>query len=133
MMCYSPGNALKSDLKDYDQWPVRFDLFHQNYKAWPQNGWQPNPAEQHLMDNGCKPYYKASSVWARRLKRPVSLQSLESKEPVQIPPGRWLCIGAEGEPYHTANEKFCQNYIVPESDFLERLYWITMQALGRVE
>lgn len=133
MLCYNPGKEARTTLKDYDHWPVRFDLFHKNYKPWSLDNWQPNPAEKHLMESGCKPFYKAAPVWAKRLKKTVSLQSLESPKPVDIPPGRWLCIGLEGEPYHMANTKFRTHYIVPGDNPLERIYWSMMSILGRDE
>ncbi|HLV36762.1 MAG TPA: hypothetical protein VKY59_16685 [Spirillospora sp.] len=133
MLCYNPGTIALPNLKDYDQWPVRFDLFHQNYQPWPTEGWQPNPAEKHLMENGCKPYYKATSVWAKRLKKRVYVQSLESKEPIAIPPGYWLCIGAEGEPYHMRDAKFRDHYIAPPVQPLERIYWSIMRRMGGAE
>lgn len=133
MLCYNPGKEARPSLKDYDHWPVRFDLFHKNYKPWPLDNWQPNPAEKHLMENGCKPFYKAAPVWARRLKKSVSLQSLESPKPVEIPPGRWLCVGLEGEPYHMADAKFRTHYIVPENNPLERIYWSMMNILGKAD
>lgn len=133
MLCYNAGIQAKPSLKDYDQWPVRFDLFHKNYKPWPLEGWQPNAAEKHLMENGCKPYYKAASVWARRLKKPVYVQSLESPKPVKIPAGRWLCIGLEGEPYHMGDKKFREHYIVPADRTLGRVYWSILSRVGGVE
>jgi hypothetical protein len=133
MLCYTPGTEVRANLVDYDQWPVRFDLFHKNYSPWPQEGWQPNPVEKHLMENGCRPYFKSTPVWARRLQSGVMVESLESKQPVRIPAGRWLVIGIEGEPYHTADAKFRQQYVVPDDSLPEHLYWSIRRMLGRVE
>jgi hypothetical protein len=133
MLCYSPGTEALPKLADYDHWPVRFDLFHKNHSPWPQESWKPNPAEKHLMQNGCRPYYKSTPAWAKRLKTGVMVESLESQQPTRIPPGRWLVIGIEGEPYHTADDKFRQQYVVPDAAWPERLYWSIRRMLGGVE
>ena len=133
MLCYTPGTQARPNLSDYDHWPVRFDLFHKNYAPWPQDGWKPNPAEKHLLKHGCRPYYKSTPVWAKRLQSGVLVESLESEKPVHIPPGRWLVIGIEGEPYHTADARFRQQYEVPEEPWLERLGWSIRRVLGGVE
>ena len=67
-----------------------------------------------MTEFGCLPYYKATGVWAIRLEEPRLIQSLESPRPVEVPPGRWLVIGSEGEPYHVNDRVFRQRYIVPE-------------------
>jgi hypothetical protein len=123
ILCYNPGSEARAALADYEHWPVRFDLFHQTYKPWPTENWQPNPAERHLLSLGCRPYYKAVGVWARRLRRSARVQSLESPMPITVPAGRWLCIGAAGEPYHMDNDKFRRRYIVPPESLLARFYW----------
>lgn len=112
VICYNAGQEAKASVDDYDQWPVRLDLFKQNYKPWDDIRWKPTPAEAHLWKHGCKPFYKAAGVWAMRLGKPVYIQSLESPEPVLVEAGRWLCIGAKGEPYHMDNKKFTSHYIV---------------------
>jgi hypothetical protein len=112
VICYEPSPSPKASLDDYEHWPVRRDLFRQNYKPWDERNWKPNQAETHLMMNGCRPYYKAVGVWAQRLKTDIYVQSLESPHPVLVPPGRWLCIGAKGEPYNMSDESFNERYVV---------------------
>ena len=114
IICYTPGSEAKDDLDDYDHWPVRRDLFRQNYRAWDEPGWQPNAAELHLLSRGCRPFYKKVGVWAQCMRYPLYIQSLESPRPVLLPPGRWLCIGAQGEPYHMNDHEFRSRYIVPK-------------------
>ena len=126
VICYKPGTEVKSSLDDYEQWPVRRDIFFKNYKAWDEPGWQPGPVEQHLMDNGCKPYYKSLGVWAQRLHQSRQVQSLESRAPVVIPAGYWLIIGVAGEPYSTPDYNFRSRYIVPQETLKERMYWATI-------
>ncbi len=116
IICYTPGTEPRENLDDYDHWPVRRDLFRQNYRAWNEPGWKPNAAELHLITHGCRPYYKKVGVWAQCLQRPMYVQSLESPRPVLIPPGRWLCIGVQGEPYHMNDREFRSRYIVPEDE-----------------
>ncbi len=116
LMIYDPGDGqAKAALDDYEHWPVRSDLFRKTYKPWVNHReWKPNPAELQLMTEfGCLPYYKATGVWAIRLEEPRLIQSLESPKPVEVPPGRWLVIGTEGEPYHVNDRVFRQRYIVP--------------------
>ncbi len=131
IVCYDPGGTqARPSIDDYDHWPVRKDLFRQNYKAWDEKNWRPNAAEAQLIENGCRPYYKAAGIWARRLRRGVVVQSLESPEPILIPPGRWLCIGSQGEPYHMGDEKFRARYVTPEESATERLYWRLINGIS---
>jgi hypothetical protein len=114
IICYTPGTVAHENLDDYEHWPVKSDLFRQNYKRWDTTDWKPNEAEIHLMANGCRPYFKAVGVWALKLPRGIYVQSLESPEPVVVPAGRWLCIGVEGEPYNMNDDNFRARYIIPE-------------------
>ncbi len=115
IIVYDPDEGeKKAQVEDYDHWPVQRDLFRKTYKPWDDIKWRPNAAEAHLIIHGCRPYYKHTGVWAIRLRQPVLIQSLESPKPVQVPPGRWLIIGSEGEPYHMGDEKFRERYLVPE-------------------
>lgn len=132
IICYTPGNVVHENLDDYDHWPVRRDLFRQTYRQWDEPGWKPNPAENHLMENGCRPFYKAAGVWAKRLHRPLTVQSLESPEPVSVPPGRWLCIGTEGEPYNMNDDNFRTRYVVPPETFSERIVWRVISGLANL-
>jgi hypothetical protein len=130
IVCYDTGGPqARPDIEDYDHWPVRKDLFKQSYKPWDEKGWRPTPAEAHLLENGCRPYYKAMGIWARRLRRGIVVQSLESPHPILVPPGRWLCIGAQGEPYHMGDEKFRTRYVVQEESAAEKLYWRLINGL----
>ena len=114
IMIYNPGDGTKkAGVDDYDHWPIVRGLFRKTYRPWDDIQWQPNAAESHLIAHGCRPFYKHTGVWALRLAHPVSIQSLESKEPVEVPPGRWLVIGSQGEPYHMSDSEFCQRYVVP--------------------
>ncbi|HLV35430.1 MAG TPA: hypothetical protein VKY59_09965 [Spirillospora sp.] len=117
IMVYDPEDGKKQPrIEDYDHWPVQRDLFRKTYKPWDEVQWRPNEAEAHLIMHGCRPYYKHTGVWAMRLEQPVWIQSLESPTPVQVPPGRWLVIGSEGEPYHMSDEKFRERYIIPDDE-----------------
>ncbi len=111
ILCFDPGDKRRKSLNDYDHWPVRGDLFQSVYRPWDERNWQPNAAEQHLLKHGCRPYYKVSGVWARRLRRSMLIQSLESPHPVKVPAGYWLCIGSQGEPYHMSDRKFHERYV----------------------
>lgn len=113
IMCYDPGDTAYDNLDDYDHWPVKRDLFRQNYRRWDEPDWKPTNPEVFLLAHGCRPFYKAVGVWAQRLARNLYVQSLESQRPVLIPPGRWLCIGVQGEPYHMNDRDFRSRYIVP--------------------
>lgn len=110
IMLYAPGEQLHENIDDYDHWPVRADLFRQTYARWDDMTWQPTPTQKYLMSNGCLPYYRKRGVWALMLPISIYIQSLESPEPVVVPAGRWLAIGAEGEPYHMNDESFRERY-----------------------
>ncbi len=111
IICYTPGTVVHENLDDYEHWPVKVELFRQNYKKWDTKDWEPNPAEIHLLANGCRPYYKAVGIWALKLPIGIYVQSLESPEPAIVTAGRWLCIGVEGEPYNMNDNSFHERYI----------------------
>lgn len=113
IMVYDPGDTPYDDLDDYNHWPVKRELFRQNYRRWDEPDWKPSLAEIFLLAHGCRPFYKAVGVWAQPLTRNLYVQSLESQRPVLIPPGRWLCVGVQGEPYHMNDRDFRSRYIVP--------------------
>jgi hypothetical protein len=116
ILLYTPGDELHDDLDDYEHWPVRADLFRQTYARWDDMTWQPTPTQRFLMSKGCLPYYRKRGVWALQLPISIYIQSLESPEPVIVPAGRWLAIGAEGEPYHMNNDSFQERYQTTPSE-----------------
>ena len=113
IICYNPGDKKLNDVSEYEQWPVAKELFKKTYTAWDDGSWRPNPAEAHLMEHGCLPFFKSTGVWALRLPISIFVQSLESPEPAIVPRGRWLCIGSQGEPYNMNDEQIHARYIVP--------------------
>src|SRR5262249_39640901 len=58
IICYRPGNKIRAHLDSYEHWSVEPGLFAEAYRAWDQPLWMPSPAEKHLMEVGCLPYYK---------------------------------------------------------------------------
>jgi hypothetical protein len=110
MICYDPGEERRARIDDYEQWPVAPTIFQQTYSVWDEEDWTPNPAEAHLMEYGCKPYYKSGGVWAKKLEEDVYLQSLEHVKPLKIRTGQYVAIGAEGEPYSMGEMTFHQRY-----------------------
>jgi hypothetical protein len=112
IICYNPGDHLKNAVDQYEHWPVAKELFKKTYKQWDDGSWRPNPAEAHLMEHGCLPYFKSTGVWALRLPISIYVQSLESPEPSVVPRGRWLCIGSEGEPYNMNDEQIHARYVM---------------------
>lgn len=114
IICYDPGSVMHRHLEDYDHWPVAREVFKNIYRPWDEPiAFLPNTPETHLMEHGCKPFYKWVGVWALKLPISIYVQSLESPEPVIVPKGHWLCIGTQGEPYHMADEKLRSRYLVP--------------------
>jgi hypothetical protein len=109
MICYNTSDEPLEKLSDYEQWPVDPEIFAKTYKAWDED-FQPNAALSHLMENGCKPYYKAAGVWAKTLEEDVYIQGIEHEKPVLVGKERVLAIGAEGEPYHMGAETFHDRY-----------------------
>lgn len=130
VVCYTPGETVMPDIDHYHHWPVRHDVFNKTYQAWDEKPFIPTPAQRHLMEHGCRPYFKSTGVWAQRLRKSVWTQSLESPKPALIPQGRWLLIGSEGEPYHTNDKDFRSRYVVPPDNFAERLYWATVNLFS---
>jgi hypothetical protein len=113
IICYDPGDGQKKKrINEYDHWPVRPDLFEQTYRRWDVPRWKPNPAAEHLMRNGCRPYYKFAGVWAKQLLEPTYIQSVESDEPVLAPAGMWIALGSKNEPWYMEDETFRSRYVV---------------------
>ncbi len=110
IIVYEPGHYLRARLNDYRHWPVHPDIFSRSYTAWDEPDHQATPQEKHLRRYGCKPYYNSDGVWAKELMEGTWLQSLESKEPVLVPPGEWLLIGTMGEPWYTDAATFYARY-----------------------
>jgi hypothetical protein len=110
MICYRPGDTVRSSLETYQQWPVAPEIFAETYHAWDEPHWTATPAEKHLMELGCLPYYKSAGVWAKKLEEPVYVQSLEQKQPELVQTGRYIAIGAQGEPYSMGDDSFARRY-----------------------
>jgi hypothetical protein len=109
MICYSVADELKANISDYEHWPVEAAIFEKTYKAWDE-AFQPNPAQRHLIEHGCKPYYKTAGVWAKTLEEDIYIQGVEHEKPILVSKERVLAIGAEGEPYHMGNDTFHDRY-----------------------
>ena len=99
MICYSAGDTVFRTIDQYDHWPVAPEIFIQTYSPWDEPNWKPSPAQRHLLAAGCRPFYKSSGIWARKLDTDVYLQSKEHVEPVKIRTGMYVAIGHDGEPY----------------------------------
>ena len=109
-ICYRAGDVIQPTLKDYYHWPVEPYVFDNTYRPWDQREWHPSQTEQHLMDLGCRPFYKMANVWAKEVTHLIWMQSPEHEEPVQVGPGRYLVIGSEGEPYTMSIAEFFSRY-----------------------
>jgi len=112
MICYDVSDGLRrARLDAYPHWPVEPGIFLKTYRKWDgRTAWTPNAAEKHLLDLGCKPYYKHAGVWAKKLDKPQWIQSLESIEPILVPTGGWIAIGVESEPTSMTDYEFRQRY-----------------------
>lgn len=113
IICYTPGDKVHLRLSDYDHWPVEPAIFQQTYRAWKVPEWRPSPAEAHLFNLGCRPCYKAASVWAKALTDDLFIQTLENPQPVRVEAGHILAIGAKGEPYAMSRQSFKERYYDP--------------------
>jgi hypothetical protein len=116
MLCYAPGDEVKSSPEEYGPWGVRKDIFNETYRQWDEPDWQPTPAEQDLLHHGCQPYYKAAGAWAKQLDTETYVLSIESSQPNVVAPGYWLAIGAQGDPWPIDDEGFRFRYIIPTED-----------------
>jgi len=116
MICFDPGDTVRESLYSYAYWPVRPDHFHDLYKAWDASDWEPTPAQSHLLALGCKPYSRSVGVWAKKLDQATTVQSFESREPVVVPAGAWLCMGGNGSawgaPYSMSDKAFRARYVL---------------------
>lgn len=111
-IAYVAGTEVKAKLEDYEPRPIEPAIFDATYLPWDDDSWTPTPTEAHLVSLGCKPYYKVAGVWAKQLKTPAYVQSIESPELTLVPVGAWLCIGTAGEPWSVTDEWFHERYQV---------------------
>jgi hypothetical protein len=109
-ICYNAGESIMPNLDSYYHWPVEPYIFDDTYRPWDQREWLPTQTEKHLMSLGCKPYYKYASIWAKKLDESTWMQSPEHLEPVVVESGRYLVIGAKGEPYTMSAKEFYSRY-----------------------
>jgi hypothetical protein len=112
-IAYVAGNKLKAKLDDYEPRPIEPHIFHQTYKPWDVQGQKPTRTEAHLLSLGCRPYYKTTGVWAKRLRESTYVQSIESAKASLAPAGAWLCVGTEGEPWTVTQDWFRARYLMP--------------------
>ncbi len=112
-IAYVAGDKIKPNLDDYEPRPIEPHIFHETYRPWDEQGYRPTSTENHLSKLGCKPYYKTTGVWAKRLRKDTYVQSIESSKPSVAPAGAWLCIGTEGEPWTVTHEWFRTRYKMP--------------------
>jgi hypothetical protein len=110
IVCYLPGSQRMQHIRDYEHWPVEPSIFQQTYQVWDVLDWQPSPAQKHLIEHGCRPFYKAAGIWAKRLEEDVYIQGLEHEKPVLLRQNQILAIGQQGEPYHIGEEAFHSRY-----------------------
>ncbi len=112
MLCFRPDEQSRAHPDDHEHWPVRRDLFEQNYRHWDEV--LPDLADLPVFfQTGCSAWYKHGGVWARRLATRQLIQSLESAAPVQVAAGQWLLIGSAGEPWHMDDAAFRSRYREP--------------------
>lgn len=109
-ICYHAGEIVMPNLDAYYHWPVEPYIFDDTYRPWDQREWHPTKTEAHLMSLACKPYYKFASIWAKQLDQSTWMQSPEHREPVAVESGRYLVIGAKGEPYTMSVKEFYSRY-----------------------
>ncbi|NWG17893.1 MAG: hypothetical protein HXY41_14790 [Chloroflexi bacterium] len=108
----TPGKPLDA----YSPRPIEPKIFRETYAPWREPDWKPTPTQAYLLKLGCKPYYKTVGVWAKRLKEPTLVKSLESSKPSLAPAGAWLCVGSAGEPWTVTDEWFRSRYAPPSKD-----------------
>ncbi|CAG0965747.1 hypothetical protein ANAEL_00893 [Anaerolineales bacterium] len=116
MICFSAGWRKRKNLYDYPHWPVAPDHFADMYREWDDPNWKPNRGEKHLMSLGCKPYYNAVGVWAKKLRQSQLIQSPEHESPFEVPAGTWLLLGAKGSTkgvsYWNTDKGFKRRFII---------------------
>lgn len=113
VIIYEPGSEVHSHWKKYHFWSVKPDIFKATYRPWNEPDWTPTATERDLMRYNCRPYYKAQGAWARQLKTPVFVQSLEHPDPIKVPVGFWVLIGDKGDPWSMSDDDFRKRYLVP--------------------
>lgn len=112
MLCFRPDGESRAHPDEHEHWPVRRELFGQNYRPWDER--LPDLPDLPLFfQSGCAAWYKHRGVWAQRLLARRRIQSLESAQPVTVGAGQWLLIGSAGEPWHMDDEAFRSRYFLP--------------------
>jgi hypothetical protein len=116
MICFSAGWRKHKSLYDYHHWPVAPDHFADIYREWDDPTWKFSRGQKHLIELGCKPFYNASGVWAKRLAKPQWIQGVEHTEPFEVPAGAWLLMPVTGSTmgavYWNSDKGFRNNCIV---------------------
>jgi len=115
VICFDPGDTVRHTLIDYDHWSVKYPIFVRTYRNWDEVAWMPPPQVDFLLERGCKPYYKSQGAWSKQLTEAMWIQSVESPDPIEVPPGMWLMIGTKGEPWHVEDDKFRERYIIEDN------------------
>jgi hypothetical protein len=121
MICYSPGKVVCSSIDQYDHWPVAPEIFIQTYSRWDEPNWKPSPPQRHLLAAGCRPFYKSSGIWAKKLDTDVYLQSKEHVKPVKIRTGMYVAIGQDGEPYSMGDNTIHSRYRPQRNTLLSKI------------
>jgi len=118
MICFDAGDAPRAARYGHSLWPVHPNHFRDIYVPYDDPGWQPSAAQRHLLSLGCRPYRRRVGVWATKLTADRLVQSPESPQPVVVPRGSWLCLGAggatRGVPYSMDETALRQRYVLPE-------------------
>lgn len=128
MICYDVSDGrTRAKLDDYEHWPVEPDIFAKTYRPW-DTAFKPSAPEKHLYELGCRPFYKFAGLWAKKVVKPVYVQTIESVKPVEVPIGAYITIGIKGEPTSMSAEEFYMRYEPPAQasvGLIERLVsWI---------
>jgi hypothetical protein len=92
-VCYSP--------RDGSRWIVEQAIFENTYTNQPL---AEDATHSQIVRKGFLPYRKHAVTWAKKLSRPVTVNTLEGK--VQAHAGDYLCVGAAGETWPQPGERF---------------------------
>lgn len=101
-----------------DRWPCQWDAFADSYKPFRVPVEDLTLAEQSLVAQGARPYYKFVGVWAKLITKPTQIRGgLEHGDrTVEVPIGNVLALGVDGEPYSMTRSKFEELYIVGDGE-----------------
>ncbi|MBZ0301369.1 MAG: PGDYG domain-containing protein [Anaerolineae bacterium] len=103
-----PGDYACVSHADGGRWIVARDVFERTYAPVQRTAASQDTFQKRLLHHGFRPFRKHQITWARRMRRPRVIHTLEGDVTAQA--GDFLCIGSNGELWPQKAERFAAHY-----------------------